>query len=450
MAETTFGKYVRGNPTSRATFTVQANVDGEVESVAITTAGTGYQVGDILNLFTGSVAGLGAQFTVTGINYATGAITSVSITAAGGAGGDNYVDNEILTDATTTINSADGFGATADYYNLYSYELAGTTTSEYAAVGTGLTLDYTVTGNVVTLSGDSIGNSAGANYKVGDIVYVSGDTGVKFAVTTVNAGAVTGLAIIADYSTKSNATYTNQTSVLVDRNTLAPTGTLTAKQQKVKTLTTSAAPKKKVQFNLINGVKVFAEPAIVVSGGTLEGRDLRAEDIGDAERCYAAGYDWVHVTEVDGTRGEYGYCVQPASAFASTLSKAECERSGFFWDIDSGASPNQCVNISDKTDGGAWDIFVTTTVPGKAAPNEALYSTKYGPDYLEALCRLGGMSWNGTSCEAFATTDHASLVTQATCVAKDGVWIAGVCYSPATFGNGQGGDWSQKTRTKVG
>ena len=112
---------------------------GVVTAVAINTAGSGYYEGDRL-LYVGSGAATPVILEVNGVN-STGAVTILSFIGNGTSGAGN------LTGATTyLINPRRG--------------------------ASGLTVNATATAGVITAV--AVGNSAGAGYRIGDIVTING------------------------------------------------------------------------------------------------------------------------------------------------------------------------------------------------------------------------------------------------------------------------------------
>lgn len=184
-----------------------------------------------------------------------------------------------------------------------------------------------------------------------------------------------------------------------------------------------------VQKKYIDGgtITVFAEPTTVSADGVVVGNTLRLEDITDEARCVAAGGTW-HTDGKGGSTGSnYGYCGDVV-AFSATMDKTQCIAQGFIFDnvLD------VCVN-SDGTDEAVVEAYLN----GGAGDS-------YVGDQKLAICKQQGHYWNGTACVATGSIDFGvTYTTQATCSANGGVWIAGTCYSPEGFGNGQGGDFTE-------
>jgi len=215
----------------------------------------------------------------------------------------------------------------------------------------------------------------------------------------------------------------------------APSTSVTDNDPSVVTVLKADQQQLKVQKKYIDGgtVEVFAEPTIVDANGDIVGNTVRAEDIVDEARCTALGFTW----NTDGNGGvdgaSYGYC-SSTIVFAADLSELDCLNGGFFYDTVAGTCIDVgTLDVSDKAD---------------AADIEAYLNGGAGDAYTdlqkEQICELHGYFWDGSACVSFASVDFgATYTTQATCDAAGGVWLAGTCYSPASFGNGQGGDYSE-------
>ena len=197
-----------------------------------------------------------------------------------------------------------------------------------------------------------------------------------------------------------------------------PKGVLGPKQVLVKNVLKAGAPQLAVQKRMIDGgsTTVWAETTIVDGKGNVVGNTLRAEDISDEPRCDAAGFTWVVGSTGDADQGDYGYCTEDLSTFDAALLEGECVRSGFYFDPD----------LTEGT-----DACIDTGTPANL--------TTYG----EVVCKEGGYIWDGTDCVTFASIDFASETVQDDCTDLGGIWIAGTCYSPEDFGNGQAGDFSE-------
>ena len=197
-----------------------------------------------------------------------------------------------------------------------------------------------------------------------------------------------------------------------------PKGVLGPNQVLVKNVLKADQPQLVVQKRMIDGgtTTVWAEPTLVDSKGNVVGNTLRAEDITDEARCDAAGFTWTLGSTGDADQADYGYCVEDLSTFDATLLEDECVRSGFYFDVELTEGTDACIDT-----GTAANL------------------TTYG----EVVCKEGGYIWDGTDCVTFVSIDFAGAADQDACVALTGLWIAGTCYSPEDFGNGQAGDYSE-------
>ena len=197
-----------------------------------------------------------------------------------------------------------------------------------------------------------------------------------------------------------------------------PKGVLGPKQVLIKNVLKADQPQLIVQKNMIDGgtTTVWAEPTIVDSKGNVVGNTLRAEDICDEYRCTAAGFTWTLGATGDADQADYGYCVEDLSAFDATLLEGECVRSGFYFDATLTEGTDACIDT-----GTASNL------------------TTYG----EVVCKEGGYIFDGTDCVEFSTVDFSAAVDKDACGSLTGIWIAGTCYSPEDFGNGQAGDYSE-------
>lgn len=249
-----------------------------------------------------------------------------------------------------------------------------------------------------------------------------------------------------------------------------------------------------VQKKMIDGgtVTVYAEPTIINADGIEVGNTVRAEDCTDKSRCEANGFYWTEGTTGDADAGSYGHCIELPGSFTgadqtacdaeygvglythdvsttcekiaasdaecpvgyqetgglcvkythtevNALSEAtyglegkmrECEASGNWWNntnqtcIDSGTPGNFSLG--------------TYTFANTSGANRKYVTGSTQVDYLRNACTQLGYHWNNSYvCEAKDSDPAGNFTTQVTCVAAGYIWIAGSCYSPSDFGDGQ-------------
>lgn len=302
----------------------------------------------------------------------------------------------------------------------------------------------------------------GANYFVGDVLDTftgsAAGTGLELTVDSIDAGgAITGVTIggasVVDYvaleALTDGTTITGLGSMYYDHNqyeaggivseyTTYPNGPLADGKPSSYTPQGSFANYDAEDVPTIKVVRPADQPQLIVprweptivdgDGVTVIGNTIRAEDIYDEDRCIAAGFTW----ETDPTNlglSNYGYCKALAIVFDAGLPQTECEAGGFYYDNIA----NTCVDPTVETDIQAYIVAQGYDANIRQA---------------EAICTSFKGYWNGTVCSnTFPTTVndvYTAYTDQDACVAAKGIWIAGLCYNPTKFGNGQGGDFSDK------
>lgn len=213
---------------------------GVISSFSLAAPGTGYMVGDILDVVQSSQpSASGAEYTVTSVlgsataltlssggpqvfPYAVGAVTyttsgtgsgaSISITTVSGggavtgvsaSGGTGFAVNDLIyltqgsaTGATLVVSSVSSgaiTGVSISSGGLTPYTTATGVATTTSGAGTGLTIDITaVTNGSITTA---VLNSGGTGYAVGDQIYPTqgAASGAVLVVSSLNAGVVTGL-----------------------------------------------------------------------------------------------------------------------------------------------------------------------------------------------------------------------------------------------------------------
>ncbi len=414
-------------------------------TVTITSGGADWLVGDTLStseLTRINGVGTGLALVVDTID-GNGAITAVRVTSTGVG----YVIGDDI-----AYSGLEAGVSSTDYYNHHQYELGGII-EEYVDSGTGLQVGFTVASLLVSSDASTwIVSAGGRGYQVGDKIYVTSDSLVSFVVTSVNSGVVTGIALVDGISTQGDGAKVNQATTLVSKNTSAPAGTQVhsnvANDPSIKLVVPADQPQLKIQKRTVSGVTVYAEPTTLDSYGQVVGNTLRAEDILDEDRCVASGFTWTKTTAVAGNRSSFGYCHETVS-FVNTLREERCLMSGGF--VDRAVTQGNAGCCVDKATAGTWRTYVDTKYNGgtPSAADVTRYSKLYGNNWVEALCRLGGQYWDGNNCIAMPVAATFAGYNQADCATNKGVWVAGVCYAPTTFGNGNGGSYNQKTKTTV-
>lgn len=231
-------------------------------------------------------------------------------------------------------------------------------------------------------------------------------------------------------------------------------------------------------------VTVYAEPTIVNGygpnngdgfakvTGSVVGNTLRAEDVNDVERCIAAGYTWVTGVAITGNTSPYSYCREllpaeylvttgaacpvgykiagtgPTGCAVMTLGdvtggvenptftvQQNCEAAGFVWNYASGTCDSK---IASRFSLANIDNYVVGTT-GHSYPMGKV-------EYAKTMCRLNGYVWRKDTNVCETSNPPA---TKADCIAKGYTWIAGTCYNPNLFGDGQARISNEATSTKL-
>lgn len=442
-----------------------ASLLGEVATVTVTDGGTGWIVGDTISSdeYSTDGVGSGASFRVTG---ETGGVVDTLAVLTGGTG-------FVIAD-TQTYNGSGELGIASDLYvNHANYELGGNI-AEYTTTGaSGLTVDLTTVGGEVTAAAV---NAGGSGYVVGDVVRVldeaTGGFDNGYADAVLEVATVSGTAVATLVVLEGGSNYADDlavpTSALGQLKSTSPKGTSTLTGDNDPTITVvrlADDAQLVVQQRAIDGgaVTVFAEPTIVDGNGNVVGNTVRAEDCVDADRCRANGFIW------DVNAGGYGYCRERAyTEVMGAASDADCPV-GSEWDGGTGCqlitfanfgtpAGTQLEGLSNEElmrhcegSGYFWDSVAGACIDSGTLSNmDALISGDADNplDYARTSCSLVGGVWNPTlnagagGCEA---DDSASHLTQTACESNGYVWIAGTCYNPNDFGDGQ--DRLAKTAT---
>jgi hypothetical protein len=195
---------VYGGHGSGITLTPSIQAGGVVQ-IQITNPGTGYQVGDILQVqFTGGgsdssaiLTAITANGTVTAVNITSNGIGYTTATASfAGGGGTGAAGTPVIGSAVTTLTLTNqGTGYT------------GANVSFTGGGGTGASADATVNGGqVVSLTL----TSGGTGYTSAPTVNISGNGTGATATSTINAGVITGITM-----TNFGSGYTSAPSVSI-------------------------------------------------------------------------------------------------------------------------------------------------------------------------------------------------------------------------------------------
>lgn len=363
--------------------------------------GTGYDLADVITVSGADLGGDGGGTATFTVDSLVGEAATVTVTD----GGTGWLTGDAIgSDETTSDGSGVGFAgtvaATAGVITAITVTDGGT---GYVS-GDAETLTYSGTGEVGVPSADYINHD---EYEMGGVVEEYTKPRNATAPQEDWQGTMTGGYNPADTP-----------SLVPDDND--PT---------ITTVLKADLPQLKVQKKMIDGgtITVYAEPTLVDANGNVVGNTVRAEDVTDEARCTALGFTW----NTDGNGGvdgsSYGYCSEVV-AFDATLDKTVCVANGYLFDTVA----DVCVDAD-----GADEAVVEAYLNGGAGD-------LYEDDTKKVICKAQGHFWNGTACVAAGSVDFgATYTTQVTCSAAGGLWLAGTCYNPEAFGNGQGGDFSE-------
>jgi len=205
---TTYSTTSSGSGTG-ATVNVQALTNGLLSTVSLSNAGSGYTTSSSVDLTsTGSGVGVGAQIDITAADK--NVPTTISLVNPGTV----YTADEVssvsgITSGTGMIVSYTVTNVVIDPENGDSGQVATVsifTPGKDYTVGDVLTIDngsFDATISVTQVSpGGAVTNieqirTAGSNYKVNDILNISGGTGGQVTVTSVSGGEIFGVSILS-------------------------------------------------------------------------------------------------------------------------------------------------------------------------------------------------------------------------------------------------------------
>jgi len=437
--------YLQGRPVTPVAFTV-TTLTGIVDAVETLDIGTavGLVDGTYTGVATGGATAGNDDLTVSVVVSGTGTIVTFDTVSIvdGGTGYDETQDAGITIDATLLGGSAGSLtfdvASTVGAVATTTVTDGGTgwitgdaiTADETISDGSGSGVSVTVTASALVNDTPETGGvvsaltivEGGEDYVGGDLETVTyngdGEVGVPSEDYVDHDEYELG-GVVVEYAKPYNATapQSDWQGTMTGGYNPADTPSLEPDDNnpEIGTVLLADMPQLAVQKKYIDdgSVVVYAEPTIVNGSGEVVGNTVRAEDIGDEARCTALGFTWTTESTGDGNTGSYGYCYEPASAFDSGLVEEECVRSGFYFDAD-------------------LDVCVDTSTPANM--------TTYG----QVACKEAGWFFDGTDCVDWDTIDFGvDYTTQLTCDAAGGVWIAGTCFSPESFGNGQSGNFSE-------
>lgn len=385
-----------------ATFDVVITANA-VDTVTLSAVGSGYAAGDTLVIGFASITGAGSGTVASTVATVLGEVATVG-TFVGGTGW--LVGDLVTAEETSSDGSGTGFAATV-----------------LTAAG-GVPTELTIT-------------AGGVGYAVGDTqTYIgTGEIGVRAGYLDHDEYELGG--VVSEYTSPRNQTApqedwqgtltgvwnpSNTPDLVPDDND--PTITTVLLQDQAQLI---------VQKKMIDGgtVTVYAEPTLVDANGNVVGNTVRAEDYTDEARCIANGFTWKTGATGDAGQATYGYCSEVV-AFDATLDKAVCIYNGYLYDDQLEA----CVN-ADGTDEAVVEAYLN----GGAGD-------AYTDGQKQIICKFQTHFWNGSACVAAGSVDFgATYTTQATCKTAGGLWLAGTCYAPESFGNGQAGDYSETVGT---
>lgn len=392
---------------------------GVIDTVTINSGGTGYVLTDSGLTIAGSdlddngVTGTGSGTSTFDVASLVGEVATTTITN----GGTGYITGDIISD---TELSSDGFGT----------GVAGTVTATGGVVSA-----FTITsgGNdyvggdteTVTYSGSGEIGISDSRYINHDQYELGGATNEYSPQPSTLNGENTQYKPLTDAETLNTGTFVGDPSKNPDNTSQRFDDNIST----VRTVTKPDLSQWSVQQRDIDGgvVTVFAEPNIVDANGNRVGHTIRAEDIVDESRCTSLGFTWTTSATGDGDTGSYGYCTETVT-FSETLDKTVCITNGYVYDNEL----DVCVN-SDGTDVAVLESYLN----GGAGD-------LYSDNQKKVICNQHGYFWDGSSCVLTDSVDFTTTyTTQDTCSSANGVWVAGTCYSPFDFGNGQGGNYSE-------
>jgi len=485
--------------TTDAKFFVTADDSNVIQSIEIVDGGSNYMVGDVLAAINGTT-GTNLVITVTGVqggysptSNGVGAISAITFTDGGDwvaadtgeytvAGatftlGSDYVDHTEYELGGDVEEYVTGFGLLVEVTSV-----DGDGAVDGIALGSNDKSKYFVEGTQArVIQGDN------------DSALILIDA------VDANTGAVTALSILSggkgytleddlvcseiSLKTDSPEVYWQGTFTGIYDPAAAPSLSNTANDPKIKVVRPADKPQLAIQKTYIDGGKttVFVEPTLVDANGKLVGNNLRAEDMTDRTRCEANGFIWEIGTTGDADQGGYGFCremtVVEAVAFwaGNAKSYSDCPAGTIFDGTDScialdataatGADLiNAAVTAGDldeekamrdcEVSGNFWDISTGTCIAGDTPSNFDMASFVFGSvtpgktgssngskrDYLANACRNLGYIWNYKDNTCVVAPDQATLdaiTTQSACLAAGYTWIAGTCYNPNDFGDGQ-------------
>lgn len=391
---------------------------------------------------------------------ATGAATGPVTVVNGGYG---YVTGDLLT--VTGPNEITGTGIPT---GLELYVDGVSTTGVITSLALSVQGFSTATGSTVTGTG-------AAHYEYGD-----GSGYVNHSLYEVGGNISEYPLGIGAGNDSNNPPYPTGYSFL------RPTGNLPT----IKTFRTADQPQKEVQARTVTSggvtVTVYAEPN-VVRNGEVRGTTVRAEDILDANRCTGLGFIWEQVAKVTGLREAYGYCREvDGGDVTDAAADTDCPV-GFKYDSGTGCTGIVIgdvtgVTIGDVTGGMTGNGFTNdenAVAAGflygydageyfdpRATGNIPTYFSVTGITNLfsttgatldraipmgkvelaKTLCRYYGFVWNKTTnaCEEDNSASYvagsyggSAKAAKDACVAAGYVWLAGACFNPNLFGDGQ-------------
>lgn len=483
--------------TTDASFQTTASA-GPVTDVAIVDGGDGYMVGDLLTLPGGTADATVTVLAVNPVSYlpngsGVGEITLVELTS----GGTTYNSAVEVVAGATVAGVGDDFVDHTEYEtggDVPEYiEGTGLVFDVTDTVADGVL----VKGEIAINDGGT-GYITGTQVR---IIQTTNDTALLSITAVDAVGTVTDFEVIDGGENYTTATdlVASQVELKTDspevywqgtlRGTFNPTDTpnttLTENDPRITVTRKADLPQLAIQKRYIDeGVtEVFAEPTLVNGEGDIVGNTLRAEDCVDRPRCEANGFIWVTDTTGDADAGTYGYCREETIAEFKTrtdgtitdfdecvagtlfdgvdtcdilddvaatgadlinaavtggdigLEKAmrDCEVSGNFWDV----TRSVCVAGGDASiTAGAYDmtgdVGTGTPVAGRTGS-----SNSSRVDFLANACQQVGGVFNYTTYVCTVPVDPATLTTQVLCAGAGYIWIAGSCYNPNDFGDGQ-------------
>lgn len=464
--------------------TTVATIVGQAATTTVTVGGTGWITGDVVSASETSsdLLGSGITGTVTasalvGDTPETGGVVSAFTVVDGGTG---YVTADAET--VTYIGTGEvGIADPVSYYNHNQYELGGVI-EEYKT-GNGLVVTVAETLGVIdTLTAVD----GGYNYRVGDVVAISGGVAGTGVVATVDAlGTVLTLTVGGAGTGYSDG---NENTVFVSRklNQVATgvyVGSNSDNDPTVTVVRKADQQQLQVQKRTIdNGtITVFSEPTTVNAYGEVVGNTIRAEDITDEYRCVAvylsdgvtSRFVWDTTTAQAGNRESYGFCREKTAAelAGDALVTADCP-AGY---VHSGGN---CVTVAFGTvntnelagtitskvareqcvAGGNWyepkaangSRCIEAVADNFSLANFAYTTNSSAQDYAATVCQQMGYDWKPVLRTCVAAQDVTTLTTQATCTAAGHVWVAGTCYNKADFGDGYSRQGNEgNTTTKI-